>query len=171
REDLGRGRMAADAGKVPGRGVTGTVLEERLPYFLLAPRRSDEVEIVGDVHAAYEAPLSRRLVVKRQEAGRHARVVRDAQEMKRPPAQEGRGPGRLPLPRQEDRGQPGLAEEAVPVRLIQALEARQRFNLHRRSRFLTGWPRPPHPRHRPRPRPWRRRGPVPDPRPSPRPYA
>src|SRR5207245_11756095 len=169
------GGAGAWARAVQGRGVTGTWLEGGLPYSLLAPRRSDEGEIVGDVHAAYEAPLSRRLVVKRQEAGRRARVARDAQEMKRPPAQEGRGPGRLPLPRQEDRGQPGLAEQAVPARLIQALEARQRFNLHHRSRFLTGWPRPLDPRRRPRPRPWprpwRRRGPVPDPRPSPRPSA
>jgi hypothetical protein len=179
--DLTGRRSAPDGVKVPLRRFARAMLKNGLPHLLLEPGGSNQVEVIRDIHAAHEAAHALPFVVEGEESRERSRVVGDAKEVQRPPAEEGARPGRLPLPGEEDRRMAGASEEGVPAFLVERFEARKRLNLHRRSRRPSGWsrsrrsrPRRSHPcppRRPPTPRPWPRPGRLPGPPPSPRPCA
>jgi hypothetical protein len=130
-QDLERGRGRADRVEVPFRGLVRAVLEQGLPHICLASGGSDQIEIVGDVHSADEAPQPRALVAQRQHPRQCAGVVGHPEQVQRPRAEEGTRPGGLPLPREKDRRVSRLGKETIPAVLVQSLETRQHFNLHR----------------------------------------
>ena len=146
RRERGKQRRAggggADRVEVPGLRRRRAALEQSRPHILLEAGGSDQVEVVGDVHAAHEAVHALPFLVEGKESGECSRIVGDAKEVQGPPAEEGARPCRLPLPGEEDRRMIGASEERVPAFLVERLEARKRLNLHRRSRRPTGSSRP-----------------------------